>query len=304
MRVWAVSLVVGLAACNSSDRPSAPAAGSGSAPAPQTAKQAMELVCDAAASAGSASSGSAERGPAIIAAMRARVTSPEIVRVLDELALDTWPSARSRLIALATQHGVSPCKLADSAVAAPTALPVAVPELSGPSEPDAGGPLLVVSPSEISLDGAAIIALDKGHVAAADLDHRTIKKLAKAPPTGRVRIAFERTIPVETATAVIRSFATNGKAEVALVCTQNHERVVLPVDMPVGTVDASMAITASKDALTLAPWEHGKAGTPTVNATLDGGLGQILRGISDATANGKGTSLPIILIVMREHLVK
>jgi hypothetical protein len=179
-----------------------------------------------------------------------------------------------------------------------------VPEVSGPTEPDTVGPLLVVSPAQISLDGAAIVALANGHVAPAELERRTIKKLAgKAPANGRMRIAFDRTIPVETATAVIRSFAKGGAAEVAIVCTQNHEQVLVPVDMPLGRTDAWHVVTASKDALTLAPYSGGKPGKPTVTASLAGGLGQILRGLATEQAKGTGSApaIPLILVVDPSH---
>ena len=307
MGIWAISIVVGLVACGTSDRPSAATSGSGSgsATAPQTAKQAMELVCDAEATVGAAASAAPDRGQVLIAWMREHVTNLEIRRALDELSLDVWPSAKTRLVTLATQHGVTACKLAEPA--AQPNVPVDVPELAGPAEPDSDAPLVVVSATQISLDGAPVVALEKGRVAAADRGRQAVTKLAAAvtavPEAVRVRIAFDRSTPVETVIAVIRSVAKGDTAKVALLCVQNHEPVLLPVDMPLGTVDAWVAVTANADALTLAPWNHGKPGTPTVSATLDGGLGQIMRGLAEQMAKGTGTAskLPIVLVVHPSH---
>lgn len=306
MGLGAIWIVVGLVACGTSDRPSAATTGSGSgsgATVPQTATQAMELVCNAEATVGAADS--PERGPVLIAWMRERVTNPEIRRALDELSLDVWPSAKARLVTLATQHGVTACKLADPATR--PKLPVDVPELAGPAEPDTDAPLVVVSPTQLSLDGAPIIALDKGRVGPADHERHAAKRLAAAltnvADDVRVRIAFDRTVPVATVTSVIRWVARGDTAKVALSCVQNQEPVLLPVDMPLGPAGAWMAVTAGTDALTLAPWNRGKPGKATVTATLDGGLGQIMRGLAEEMAKGMGSmsKLPVVLIVHPSH---
>lgn len=304
MGIWPIWFVVGLVACGTSERPSAATTGSGSgsgATTPQTAKQAMELVCDAEATA--AASGSAERGQVLLAWMREQVTNPEIRRVLDELSLDVWPSAKARLVTLASQHGVAACKLAEPA--AQPKLPVDVPELAGPAEPDTDAPLIVVSATEIVLDGAQIIRLEKGRVAAADRDRQAVTKLASAvkavPDAVRIRIAFDRSTPVETVRAVIRSVAKGDTAKVALLCVQNQEPVLLPVDMPLGRAAGSVAVTAGTDSLTLAPWNQGTPGKPTVTATLDGGLGQIMRGLAEQLAKGTTSKLPVVVIVHPSH---
>lgn len=307
MGIWAIWIVVGLVACGTSDRPSAATTGSGSgsgAIAPQTAKQAMELVCDAEARVGAAASGSADRGQVLIAWMREQVTNPEISRALDELSLDVWPSAKTRLVTLATQHGVTACTLAEPA--ARPKLPVDVPELAGPADPDSDAPLVVVSPTQISVDGTQIIPLDNGRVVRADngqAGKRLAAALAKTAADVRVRIAFDRTVPVATVTSVIGWVANGDPAKVALLCVQNQEPVLLPVDMARGTASGWVAVTAGTDALTLAPWTRGKPGAPTVTASLDGGLGQIMRGLAERAAKGMGSTskLPVVLIVDPSH---
>ena len=79
--------------------------------------------------------------------------------------------------------------------------------------------------------------------------------------------------------------------------------VARPSSMPLATAAGWVVVTAGTDALTLAPWNRGKPGKPTVTATLDGGLGPIMRGLAEQMAKGMGTTstLPVVLIVDPSH---
>lgn len=305
-----ISLVLLVMACGSSDKAAAPGQVSGSAaPMAQTARDAMVLVCDAWERSGAKERPAAEQPHVMTAWMREQVTNADVRRVLDELALDTWPSAKSRLVALATQHGAMPCALGE-AVSRP-ALPVELPALSGPSEPDdPSAPLVVVSRTAITYErqrdasrdddavgaaaavagpaGAAptaadrvVASLDNGVLAASGLDKDgTVASLAKrvaAAPGTRVRLAFDRRTPMTTALAVITSFTAGDRGSVAIVGEQNGESRLLPLDVTAGATGASYAVVGKPQGLTLWTVVRGRLGEQRVTASLDGGVGQIMR---------------------------
>jgi hypothetical protein len=290
-RPW-ISMLATVLACRDADRGPFVAQGSGSgSAAPQTARAAMQLAC--------------APGVSSVAALRPQITNTEIGRALDEIALDTWPSARTRLAALAAQHGVSPCALAEagSGSAATPALPVTLPALRGPGRPDVAGPLVVVSDSQVTFDGAPVVTLDQGRIAKKDLAIWRVPLLAKRAAgalTGpRVRIAFGETTPVATVLPIIASLAVGPFAEVAIVCEQNGERVLLDVDMALGAIDATYALVAKPGTLQLARWSGGRLAEPEVDTTLDGGMGEIMRALAEQQAKGTPIAggLQVVVIV-------
>jgi biopolymer transport protein ExbD len=288
-----VCLLTALLACR--DHDATPRAmttsGSGTAasqPPMQSPREAVALACTVEDAAQLAKVPDEQRGAAAMTWLRAHVTNAEILHVLDEAALDTWPSARARLVALAGQHGVTACALASSFKG--PAYPVKLPDLAGPSRPWTQEPAVVVTDASIAYAGTPVVELDHGHVAKAALAGSRIpelaEQLAKAKHGERVQIVFDAATPFETAQAVIASLAVGDVAKVSIVCEQNHEAVLLDVDMPMRAIEADFAVVARPSSLQLAKWARGRVGSPVVDASLDGGMGQILRGLIEQAGSG------------------
>jgi hypothetical protein len=261
----------------------------------------MELVCSGFEVSGAAQRPAEQQAQVMSAWMRANVTNPEILRVVDNLALDTWASARERLAALATQHGVEPCALAQSD--SQQKLPIELPQLAGPGSPDISGELVVVSPGAITIDGATVVTLDHGRLKPSEVSAHVVRPLAKlikgVTSATPVRIAFDRTIPVATALPVIATVAAGGEAKVLIVCEQNHGQVLLPVWIALRNVDIKYVVTAGRDTLRLARWENGKPGATMAEAPLDAGVGQMLRAIAveKAHAPPPASPSPVLLVL-------
>lgn len=304
-----VCLLAALLACR--DHESAPPAAHGNGPgsgsaAPQSPRDAMELACTVEEAAKLAALQPDQRGPAAMTWLRAHVTNAEILHVLEEVALDTWPSAKARLAALAAQHGVTACALATTFEG--PAYPVTLPPLAGPSRPWTEEPAVVVTGASIAYAGTPVVALDHGHIAKSALAGRRIsalvERVAASTHGERVQIAADAATPMDTVVAVIASLAgtgaVDGLAKVALVCEQNHEAVLLDVDMPLGAVDAAFAVVARPGTLQLAPWSRGKVGAPIVEASLDGGMGQILRAIVEQAGRGSAAEKDRAVLVIAD----
>ncbi len=300
----AISMLAATLACRSSERVPAATQGSGSgsgSAAPQSPRDAMAIACTVEEAAQLATLPPEQRGAAAMTWLRAHVTSAEILHVLDEAALDTWPSARARLVALAGQHGLTSCALANAAKG--PAYPVKLPPLAGPSRPWTEEPAVVVSDASIAYAGTPVVELDHGRIAKTEVAGHRVRKLvaalAAATHGERVQIVADAATPMETLVPVIASLATGDVAKVSIVCEQNHEAVLLDVDMPLGSVAASFALIVRPSTLQLAHWARGKVGAPIAEASLDGGLGQIMRALLEQVASGSAAadrSAPIVLV--------
>lgn len=278
-----------LAACGTPERaPSGTATGSGtaatdpvagsaqaSAKPPQTARDAMQLVCDAHAASGASTAAPAERAQLVSHWLGERVTNAEVRAVVDSLAAQSERDARLAVLGAAKRFGVETCMWPDAT------LPVAVPETHSGTEPDTEpGPLVIVSRTELVYEGTPVLALQDGAI-----DPRQLEKLGdriKAnPPSGRVRVAFDSTLPVKTAALVVESLARGGANDIAMLALQGGNLAVLPLhtrgdDKP----EVMVGVTADQILVWSRSGKHGTRAKPLVSAPVDAGLGDLVRGLA------------------------
>ena len=189
------------------------------------------------------------------------------------------------VLALALAAPLSP------ALAAPPAPPVIAGSHFTPD--DKVQPIMVVTPTSVTLDGAPVITLVKGELAKADLDEKDVRgviipKLARAVaaaghdytrpkhPDGQYHmssastpfvIQADGTLPYKTMFQLIESAVKGGAQTFAFVATEGGKRALWNVRMPTADEVADedptdLGLTISIDGKSIVVWSlSGRAGT-------------------------------------------